>query len=143
MVLPGCGPFGPAGGLRYSRLPGRCPYAFGRGGQEFLWRNASDKCLKPLDALKVYALKTAPAFEAALFTGARLAGDTTHMAEPLRNFARNIGVAFQILNDLNDWQGDQDNKLQAGGDVLGGRPTLLWRSLCRAYLRPNEASCLA
>jgi geranylgeranyl pyrophosphate synthase len=35
-------------------------------------------------------------------------------------------VAFQILNDLNDWQGDDHNKLLSGGDVLGGRPTVLW-----------------
>ena len=82
--------------------------------------------MSPLDALKVYALKTSPAFEAALYTGARLAGDATQLEQPLRVFARNIGVAFQILNDLGDWEGDQHNKLEAGGDVLGGRPTLLW-----------------
>ena len=76
--------------------------------------------------MKVYALKTAPAFEAALYTGARLAGDASGLAEPIKLFARNIGVAFQILNDLADWEGDQHNKLSAGGDVLGGRPTLLW-----------------
>ncbi len=95
-------------------------------GAELLWRDSSDKRLTPLDALKVYALKTAPAFEAALFTGARLAGQAEHLAEPIKLFARNIGVAFQILNDLADWEGDQHNKLEAGGDVLGGRPTLLW-----------------
>lgn len=95
-------------------------------GAELLWRDRPDKRLTPLDALKVYALKTSPAFEAALFTGARLAGAVDEIAEPIRVFARNIGVAFQILNDLGDWDGDNNNKLQAGGDVLGGRPTLLW-----------------
>lgn len=95
-------------------------------GAELLWRDAGDKRLSPLDALKVYALKTAPAFEAALMTGARLAGPVDKLEEPIRSFARNIGVAFQILNDLGDWEGDQHNKLEAGGDVLGGRPTLLW-----------------
>lgn len=48
------------------------------------------------------------------------------MSSPIRQFARNLGVAFQILNDLNDWQGDQHNKLLAGGDALGGRPTVLF-----------------
>jgi len=95
-------------------------------GAELLWRDASDKRLTPLEALKVYALKTAPAFEAALFTGARLAGDVSALTEPIKVFARNIGVAFQILNDLADWEVDQHNKLTAGADVLGGRPTLLW-----------------
>jgi geranylgeranyl pyrophosphate synthase len=40
-------------------------------------------------------------------------------------FSKNLGVAFQILNDLKDWQGDADNKLIAGQDVLSARPTLL------------------
>ena len=30
------------------------------------------------------------------------------------------------MNDLQDWQGDDFNKLTLGGDVLGGRPTVLW-----------------
>lgn len=95
-------------------------------GAELLWRDAKDKRLAPIDALKVYALKTAPAFEAALYTGARLAGDATKLEQPIKAFARNIGVAFQILNDIADWQGDNFNKMEAGADVLGGRPTLLW-----------------
>src|SRR5204862_2458386 len=95
-------------------------------GAELLWRDSLDKRLKPLDALKIYALKTAPAFEAALYAGARLAGPAEHYVEPIKQFARNLGVAFQILNDLNDWEGDDHNKLAAGGDILGGRPTVLW-----------------
>src|SRR5262249_31652768 len=43
-------------------------------GAELLWRDAQDKGLTALDALKIYALKTAPAFEAALYAGLRLAG---------------------------------------------------------------------
>jgi geranylgeranyl diphosphate synthase, type II len=95
-------------------------------GAELMWRDAGDKRLTPLDALKIYALKTAPAFEAAIFSGARLAGPADKYADPIRQFARNLGVAFQILNDLNDWEGDDHNKLATGGDVLGGRPTVLW-----------------
>ncbi len=110
-------------------------------GAELLWRDAKDKRLSPLDALKVYALKTAPAFEAALFAGARLAGPIDALADPIRQFSRNIGVAFQILNDLNDWEGDQHNKLSAGGDILGGRPTLLW-ALALATLSPADQQLL-
>ncbi|GIW99269.1 MAG: polyprenyl synthetase [Pirellulaceae bacterium] len=112
-------------------------------GAELLWRDASDKRLSPLDALKIYALKTAPAFEAALFTGARLAGPIDHLVEPLKSYARNLGVAFQILNDLQDWEGDDHNKLTAGADVLSGRPTLLW-ALALANLDPaDQADLLA
>jgi len=95
-------------------------------GAELIWRDARDKRLAPIDALKVYALKTAPAFEAALYSGVRLAGPADDYEVPLRSFCRNLGVAFQILNDLKDWNGDADNKLAAGSDVLGGRPTVLW-----------------
>jgi geranylgeranyl pyrophosphate synthase len=95
-------------------------------GAELLWRDSLQKRLSPLDALKIYALKTAPAFEAALYCGARLAGSADALREPLGQFARHLGVAFQILNDLKDWEGDENNKLAAGADILGGRPTVLW-----------------
>jgi geranylgeranyl pyrophosphate synthase len=95
-------------------------------GAELFWRDSRDKRLTPIDALKIYALKTAPAFEAALVTGAALAGQAREYSAPFKQFARNLGIGFQILNDLNDWRGDDNNKLAAGGDVLGGRPTLLW-----------------
>jgi geranylgeranyl pyrophosphate synthase len=95
-------------------------------GAELMWRDSLEKRLKPLDALKIYALKTAPAFEAALYSGARLAVPAEKYVEPIKQFARNLGVAFQILNDLNDWEGDDHNKLAAGGDITGGRPTVLW-----------------
>jgi geranylgeranyl pyrophosphate synthase len=94
-------------------------------GAELLWRDAAEKSLTPLDALKIYALKTAPAFEAALYAGARLAGDAGPYEKMIGDFSRNLGVAFQILNDLKDWDGDDDNKLVAGQDVLSARPTLL------------------
>lgn len=112
-------------------------------GAELLWRDAKDKRLTPLDALKVYALKTSPAFEAALYTGARLAGSAAELAEPILQFSRNIGVAFQILNDLGDWEGDQHNKLLAGGDVLGGRPTLLWALALASLNEAEQAELLA
>lgn len=111
-------------------------------GAELLWRDARDRRLSPLDALKIYALKTAPAFEAALYTGVRLAGDAQAYVEPIRQFARNLGVAFQILNDLNDWQGDQHNKLEAGGDVLGGRPTILWALALASLNAEDQAELL-
>src|SRR4029077_7153357 len=90
-----------------------------------LWRDAPEKALTPLDALKIYALKTAPAFEAALYSGLRLAGPAEPYEKMVTEFSRNLGVAFQILNDLKAWDGDKDNKLVAGQDVLSARPTLL------------------
>jgi geranylgeranyl pyrophosphate synthase len=104
-------------------------------GAELAWRDSRDKRLQPIDALKIYALKTAPAFEAALYCGARLAGPAEDYEPPFKQFARDLGVAFQIINDLHDWQGDDHNKLLAGGDALGGRPTVLW-ALALEHLPP-------
>jgi geranylgeranyl pyrophosphate synthase len=95
-------------------------------GAELVWRDSRDKRLTPADALKIYALKTAPAFEAALYCGLRLAGPAERYEQSVYQLARHLGIAFQILNDLQDWRGDDFNKLTQGGDVLGGRPTVLW-----------------
>ncbi|MEO1527826.1 MAG: polyprenyl synthetase family protein [Planctomycetota bacterium] len=101
-------------------------------GAELVWRDGTDRNLTPLDALKIYALKTSPAFEAALFSGVRLGCDEANSEQAdgyrdsIRTFSRNLGVAFQILNDIGDFAGDDHNKMSAGGDLFGGRPTLLW-----------------
>lgn len=109
-------------------------------GAELAWREG-DKQLTPSEALRIYALKTAPAFEAALYAGLRLAGPAESLEEPAARFSRHLGVAFQILNDLDDWQGDSDNKRRRGADLVAGRPTLLW-ALALERLPANERRCL-
>lgn len=97
-------------------------------GAELLWRQAEDQSLSALDALRIYALKTSPAFEAALYAGVRLGGDPEQAAKldkSIAEFSKNLGIAFQIINDLNDFTPDDDNKLVAGQDVLAARPTVL------------------
>ena len=111
-------------------------------GAELMWRDALDKRLKPIDALKIYALKTSPAFEAAMLSGIRLAQPIEQYREPVKQFARNMGVAFQILNDLGDWQGDDYNKMEAGGDTLGGRPTILHALALEALPAAQQAELL-
>ncbi|MFM7149705.1 MAG: polyprenyl synthetase family protein, partial [Gemmataceae bacterium] len=94
-------------------------------GAELLWRESANKALTPLDALKIYALKTSPAFEAALYSGIRLAREADSYEKAMHEFSKNLGIAFQILNDLKDYNGDSDNKMMAGQDILSARPTLL------------------
>lgn len=104
-------------------------------GAEMAWQSEPKAELTPLDALQIYALKTSPAFEAALYAGLRMAGPTAEYEEFLPQFARQVGVGFQILNDLKDWRGDADNKLVAGQDALSLRPTVL---LALAYQSASE-----
>ena len=108
-----------------------------------IWRDAKDKCLQPIDALRIYALKTAPAFEAAILSGLRLAGPTEEYAEPVRGFARNLGVAFQILNDLKDWEHDDENKRSLGADLLGGRPTVLLALALEGLKEPQRQELIS
>lgn len=112
-------------------------------GAELLWRDSTDKNLKPIDALKIYALKTSPAFEAAFNSGLCLAGELDKHRESIKIFSRNLGVAFQILNDLGDWEGDSHNKMSAGGDLLGGRPTILWALALEGLNEEKRAELLS
>jgi geranylgeranyl pyrophosphate synthase len=104
-------------------------------GAEMRWQGNQAGPLKPIDALQVYALKTAPAFEAALYAGLRLGGPIAPYEELLPAFARQLGVGFQILNDLKDWQEDGNNKLISGQDAQALRPTLL---LALAFEAAND-----
>ena len=94
-------------------------------GAEMAFQKSPDWSLTPLDALQIYSLKTSPAFEAALYAGLRMADHTLAKTDLVAQFCRHVGVAFQVLNDLKDWQGDTDNKLVAGQDALALRPTVL------------------
>lgn len=94
-------------------------------GAEMAWQRRPTIDLTPIDALQIYALKTSPAFEAALYSGLRMAGPLGAHEEMVPAFCRQLGVGFQVLNDLKDWRGDKDNKLVAGQDAQSLRPTVL------------------
>jgi len=95
-------------------------------GAELWWRDAGDKRLTPAESLAMYGLKTSPAFEAAVALGVRLAGPRPEEVGAIGRYALHVGTGFQVLNDLKDWEGDLENDRRAAGDLLGGRPTLMW-----------------
>jgi geranylgeranyl pyrophosphate synthase len=94
-------------------------------GAEMAWETRPTLDLTPLDALQIYALKTSPAFEAALYSGLRMAGPLGDYEEMVPKFSRHLGVGFQVLNDLKDWRGDSNNKLLSGQDAQALRPTVM------------------
>ncbi len=94
-------------------------------GAELRWNGSHVTSLTTLEAMKIYALKTSPAFEAALYSGLRLAGPTDAYDAMIPQFSRHLGVGFQILNDLQDWDEGADNKFVAARDAEMAKPTLL------------------
>ncbi|MCM5705512.1 octaprenyl diphosphate synthase [Larsenimonas salina] len=69
--------------------------------------------------------KTAMLFEAASHTGAVLAGGSERQVEALQVYGRQLGMAFQLIDDLLDYQGSADAMgKNVGDDLAEGKPTL-------------------
>ncbi len=58
------------------------------------------------DYLKVIEYKTATAFEVAARIGAIIANGTEEQIEALTRYGKNIGIAYQIRDDLLDWKNE-------------------------------------
>lgn len=58
------------------------------------------------DYLKVIEYKTATAFEAASKIGAILGGGTEDQILALSEYGKNVGIAYQIHDDLQDWNNE-------------------------------------
>ncbi len=58
------------------------------------------------DYLKVIEYKTATAFETASRLGAIISGGTDVEIESLADYGKNIGIAYQIRDDLHDWKNE-------------------------------------
>ena len=58
------------------------------------------------DYLKVIEYKTATAFETASRLGAIISGGSEEEIESLAAYGKNIGIAYQIRDDLLDWQNE-------------------------------------
>jgi len=58
------------------------------------------------DYLKVIEYKTAVAFETASRLGGIISGGNEEQIEYLADYGKNIGIAYQIRDDLHDWQNE-------------------------------------
>ncbi|MCZ0928230.1 MULTISPECIES: octaprenyl diphosphate synthase [Halomonadaceae] len=69
--------------------------------------------------------KTAMLFEAASHSGAVLAEATPDQEQALQHYGRYLGLAFQLIDDLLDYQGDAEAMgKNVGDDLAEGKPTL-------------------
>jgi geranylgeranyl diphosphate synthase type II len=88
-------------------------------GAELLWSNHPAP-LTPRQVLEIFRSKTAPAFEVALKIGAALAGRLDEVEDALRVYSENLGIAYQIRDDLDDLGEDSAT---GGGMVI--RPSIV------------------
>jgi octaprenyl-diphosphate synthase len=75
--------------------------------------------------LQVIRYKTAKLFEAATRLGAMLGGATPEQETAMANYGMHLGTAFQLIDDVLDYSGD--NKMTGkniGDDLAEGKPTL-------------------
>lgn len=77
--------------------------------------------------LHMIEYKTSVLLAAALKMGALIGGASEEDAQHLYEFGRNIGIAFQLQDDLLDVYGDQAKVgKQVGGDIISDKKTFLW-----------------
>jgi octaprenyl-diphosphate synthase len=75
--------------------------------------------------MKVIHNKTAILFQAAAQCGAILSGASTAIQNSLGEYGLNLGMAFQLIDDLLDYAGDPDELgKNVGDDLAEGKPTL-------------------
>jgi geranylgeranyl diphosphate synthase type II len=90
-------------------------------GAELVWQRKPEP-LKSVQVLDIFRQKTAPAFEVALRLGS-IAADLVkyeEVSEVLGEYSKNLGIAYQIRDDLSDLGEEGDTN-----DLASLRPTLL------------------
>ena len=88
-------------------------------GAELLWTR-HPVALSSTQVLEIFRSKTAPAFEVALKVGAALAGQLDECADVLHAYSENLGIAYQIRDDLDDLGEDS-----AAGNEWNMRPSIV------------------
>lgn len=90
--------------------------------------------------LKMIELKTAVLLAASLQMGAFIGGAGEEDAANLYEFGRNIGIAFQLQDDILDVYGDAETfGKQVGGDIIANKKTyLLLKALAIAHKYQKE-----
>ncbi|KQW00118.1 octaprenyl diphosphate synthase [Rhizobacter sp. Root1221] len=94
-------------------------------GEVLQLMNMHDADLAVEDYLKVIRFKTAKLFEASARLGAVLAGANPEIEDACASYGRSLGTAFQLVDDLLDYEGSTSQLgKNVGDDLREGKPTL-------------------
>jgi octaprenyl-diphosphate synthase len=94
-------------------------------GEVLQLMNMHDPDLAVSDYLRVIRYKTAKLFEASARLGAVISNASHDIEEACADYGRSLGTAFQLVDDLLDYQGEtQELGKNVGDDLREGKPTL-------------------
>ena len=95
-------------------------------GQQLDMEFEEQETVSIMDYINMIRLKTAVLVGGAMKLGAQVAGASATEAEQLYEFGENLGIAFQLQDDILDVYGDPDKfGKQVGGDIIANKKTLL------------------
>jgi octaprenyl-diphosphate synthase len=104
--------------------------------------NCHDPTVDEANYLQVIRYKTAKLFEAATQLGALIAGATPEQEQGLADYGMHLGTAFQLVDDVLDYSGEEaDTGKHLGDDLAEGKPTLPLIHVMQ-YGMPEEAACV-
>lgn len=90
--------------------------------------------------INMIRLKTAVLIGGAMKLGAQVAGATPEEANQLYNFGENLGIAFQLQDDILDVYGDPEKfGKQIGGDIIANKKTLMLLKLKELVNEDHQA----
>jgi octaprenyl-diphosphate synthase len=99
--------------------------------------------LEELEYIDIITEKSAVFFSACCYLGALLAGATEKQLRLLSDFGLNIGIAFQIADDLLDITGDENKTGKTlGSDIYKNKPTLALIHLLKTIDRAQKNSLI-
>ena len=94
-------------------------------GEVLQLMNCHDPDIDEQRYLQVIRFKTAKLFEAATRLGAILGGASPAQEEAMACYGMHLGTAFQLIDDVLDYSGDnKDTGKNVGDDLAEGKPTL-------------------
>jgi octaprenyl-diphosphate synthase len=92
--------------------------------------------------LQVIRFKTAKLFQAAARLGAILGGATPEVEEGLACYGMHLGTAFQLVDDVLDYSGEEaETGKHIGDDLAEGKPTLPLIHVLK-HGTPEQAACV-
>lgn len=108
-------------------------------GQQWDMNFESSEKVSIEDYISMISLKTAALTAASLKTGAIIAGADTQDADHLQAFGKNLGIAFQLKDDMLDVFGDEKKfGKKTGNDIATNKKTFLYLKafeLAQGYTR--------